>query len=83
MRIFICEELINNIESNINKIKKIPTNIDKDNYEAYFIYAFALFESALSEAVRHILRSFPEKINSEKKLFLSKDILPKEIHLIN
>lgn len=75
MRIFICEELINNIESNINKIKKIPTNIDKDNYEAYFIYAFALFESALSEAIRHILRSFPEKINSEKNLLLSaKDI---------
>lgn len=75
MRIFICEELINNLEFNINKIKKIQSKIDMDNYEAYFIYTFALFESALCEAIRHILSAFPEKINSEKQLTLSaKDI---------
>lgn len=75
MRIFICEELINNLESNISKIKKIQSKIDRDNYEAYFIYTFALFESALCEAIRHIFRAFPEKINSEKQLPLTvKDI---------
>ena len=71
MRIFICEELINNLESNINKIKKIESMIDKNNGEAYFIYAFALFESALFEAIRHMFRAFPEKINSKKQLILS------------
>lgn len=71
MRIFICEELINNLESNINKIKEIQSKIDLDNYEAYFIYTFALFESALCEAIRHIINAFPEKINSEKQLSLS------------
>jgi len=70
MRIFICEELINNLEFNINKIKKIQSKIDMDNYEAYFIYTFALFESALCEAIRHILSAFPEKIKSEKQLTL-------------
>lgn len=75
MRIFICEELINNLESNINKIKTIQSKINMDNYEAYFIYTFALFESALCEAIRHILSAFPEKINSEKQLPISaKDI---------
>lgn len=71
MRIFICEELIKNLESNTDKIKKIQSKIDLDNYEAYFIYAFALFESALCEAIRHILSAFPEKINGEKQLSLS------------
>lgn len=71
MRIFICEELVNNLESNISRIKKIQPNIDANNYEAYFIYAFALFESAFCEAIRHILGAFPEKINREKHLPLS------------
>lgn len=71
MRIFICEELVNNLESNISRIKKVQPDIDANNYEAYFIYAFALFESAFCEAIRHILGAFPEKINSEKYLSLS------------
>lgn len=70
MRIFICEELIDNLESNINKIENIQSKIDMDNYEAYFIYTFALFESSLCEAMRHMLNAFPEKINSEKQLSL-------------
>lgn len=75
MRIFICEELINNLELNINKIKEIQDKIKLENYEAYFIYAFALFESCLSEAMRHMLKAFPEKINSEKQPSLTvKDI---------
>jgi len=75
MRIFICEELINNLESNINKIKEIQYKLDSENYEAYFIYAFALFESGLSEIMKHILKAFPEKMNSEKQPSLTvKDI---------
>jgi len=75
MRIFICEELINNLESNINKIKEIQYKIDSENYEAYFIYAFALFESGFSETMRHMLKAFPERINSEKQPSLTvKDI---------
>ncbi|WP_313162648.1 hypothetical protein [Sedimentibacter sp.] len=73
MRIFICEELVNNLESSINRIKKIQMNVDANNYEAYFIYAFALFESAFCGAIRHILGAFPEKINREKYLSLSSE----------
>ena len=75
MRIFICEELINNLGANINKIKEIQPKVDRDNYEAYFIYAFALFESALCEAMRHMLSAFPEKISSEKQFPLSNDVI--------
>lgn len=75
MRIFICEELINDLKSNIEKIKEIQFKIEIDNYEAYFIYTFALFESAFCEAIRHIINSFPEKISNEKPLSISaKDI---------
>ncbi len=32
MRIFICEELINYLKSNIEKIKEIQFKIEVDNY---------------------------------------------------
>lgn len=79
MRIFICKELINNLDANIGKIKEIQPKVDKYNYEAYFIFAFALFESALCEAMRHMLSAFPEKINSEKQFTLSSDVLYKNM----
>jgi len=53
----------------------MQSKIDGDNYEAYFIYTFALFESALSEVMRHMLSAFPEKINNEKQLSLSTDVI--------
>jgi hypothetical protein len=37
MRLFICEDLIYNLDSNICKIKNMQPKIDKDNFEAYFI----------------------------------------------
>lgn len=75
MRIFICEELINNLKANISKIKKMQPKIDRDNFEAYFIYTFALFESTLCEAMRHMLCAFPEKISNEKQLPFSTDVI--------
>lgn len=75
MRIFICEELINNLKANISKIKIMQPKIDSDNFEAYFIYTFALFESALCEAMRHMLSAFPEKISNEKQLSFSTDVI--------
>ncbi|WP_339181047.1 hypothetical protein [Oceanobacillus sp. FSL W7-1293] len=68
MRIFVCEELIHNIKVNLNEIKSIQANLDQVNYKAYYIYAFALFESSICEAIRHILASFPEKIRKNQQL---------------
>ena len=75
MRVFICEELITNLEANISKIKETLSKIDRDNYEAYLIYDFALFESAFCEAMRHILSAFPEKISNEKQLSLPTNVI--------
>lgn len=77
MRIFVCKELIENLKVNINKIEEINVKVNDKKYEAeaFFIYAFALFESAICESIRHILTVFPEKISSEKNSKLKlKDI---------
>jgi hypothetical protein len=66
MRIFVCDELINNLKINIVKIEEAYNQIGEKNHEAFFIYTFALFESAICEVMRHILIAFPEKISSEK-----------------
>lgn len=66
MRVFVCEELIKNLKSNVEKIEEACKHLEENNYEAFYIYTFALFESAVCESIRHILIAFPEKISSEK-----------------
>lgn len=66
MRIFVCGELMKNLKVNIEKIEEAYKQANDKNYEAFFIYTFALFESAVCESMRHILIAFPEKIPSEK-----------------
>ncbi|SDT56379.1 hypothetical protein SAMN05444162_4998 [Paenibacillaceae bacterium GAS479] len=67
MRILICEELTNDLKVNIEKIKDMSAQLDKNNYEAFFVYSFALFESSVCEALRRILAAFPEKLSDEKQ----------------
>lgn len=67
MRILVCEELINDLRVNIEKIKDMSVKLDKSNYEAFFVYSFALFESSICEASRRILAAFPEKLSDEKQ----------------
>jgi hypothetical protein len=67
MRILVCEELINDLRVNIEKIKDMSVQLKKNNYEAFFVYSFALFESSICEALRRILDAFPEKLSDEKQ----------------
>jgi hypothetical protein len=67
MRILVCEELINDLRVNIGKIKDMSVHLKKNNFEAFFVYSFALFESSICEALRRILASFPEKLSDEKQ----------------
>lgn len=67
MRILVCEELTNDLKVNIEKIKDMSAQLDKNNYEAFFVYSFALFESSICEALRRILAAFPEKLSDEKQ----------------
>ncbi|WP_440116316.1 hypothetical protein [Paenibacillus sp. QZ-Y1] len=67
MRILVCEELINDLNVNIDKIKDMSSQLNRSNYEAFFVYSFALFESSICEALRRILAAFPEKLSDEKQ----------------
>ncbi|MCM3761771.1 hypothetical protein M3212_13415 [Alkalihalobacillus oceani] len=67
MRILVCEELTNDLRVNIEKIKDMSEQLEKNNYEAFFVYSFALFESSICEALRRILAAFPEKLTDEKQ----------------
>lgn len=76
MRIFVCEELIDDLRVNIEKIKDMFRQLDEKNYEAFFVYSFSLFESSICEVIRRILVAFPEKLSDGKQLKLKKtDIL--------
>lgn len=67
MRILVCEELINDLKVNIKKINDMSLQLDDNNYEAFFVYSFALFESGICEVLRRILAAFPEKLSDEKQ----------------
>jgi hypothetical protein len=67
MRILVCEELINELRVNVVRIKEMIIQLNQNNYEAFFVYSFALFESSICEAIRRILVAFPEKLSDEKQ----------------
>lgn len=69
MRFFVCSELLENVAFGINKIGNLIKLKYNDSMvtEALYIYAFSLFESTLSESVRHFLSAFPEKMGKTKE----------------
>jgi hypothetical protein len=69
MRFFVCSELLENVAFGINKIRNLSKLKYSDSMvtEALYIYAFSLFESTLSESVRHFLSAFPEKMGKMKE----------------
>lgn len=73
-RIFICEEWIYNIQQNAERIQNAIDGITDDNKEMSYLFAFSLFESALSEAYRQFLFAFPEKFSNkeERKIDVSR-----------
>jgi len=42
VRIFVCDEMLRNIQINLGKIKSAIRNANDNDYEAYYIYSFAL-----------------------------------------
>ncbi|MGE4273803.1 MAG: hypothetical protein AB7E31_13230 [Desulfitobacterium sp.] len=61
-RIFICEEWVYPINNNADRIQSAIDAITDDNKDMNYLFAFSLFESALSEALRQYLFAFPEKL---------------------
>lgn len=65
-RIFVCAELLKGISRNIDAIDFYIPLINEVYYKPIFMYVYALFESALSQSLKHFLTSFPEKISNDK-----------------
>lgn len=68
LQLFICEVLINNLEKNIEKIEDSIDNINEKNYEAFYIYNYSLFESAICEVLRHLFNGFPMMLPDSKEV---------------
>lgn len=83
MRILVCEELVNDLRENIEKINEMSLQLEKNNYEAFFVYSFALFESSICEALRRILAAFPEKLSDEKQPKLKYSVIFNNIYSSN
>jgi hypothetical protein len=73
-RIFICDEWVYGIQNNAERIKNALNGLNEDSKEMTYIFAFSLFESALSEAYRQFLFAFPEKFSNkeERKIDVSR-----------
>ena len=73
MRRFVCNELID-VLLKVNEL--IEENIKqsaKESIKSQYIYTYALFESAITEALRVFLMGFPLKINKNKAV--SKELI--------
>jgi hypothetical protein len=66
-RIFICDEWVYGIQNNAERIKNALNGLNEDSKEMTYLFAFSLFESALSEAYRQFLFTFPEKFSNKEE----------------
>ena len=58
---FICSDISNSIQHTNSTLDNIVASITTDTEKAYFIYAYSLFESTITEIVRYYLKAFPYK----------------------
>ena len=61
---FICSDISNSIQHTNSTLDNIVASITTDTEKAYFIYAYSLFESTITEIVRYYLKAFPYKIDN-------------------
>lgn len=61
--LLIKDELVENLFDSKKRIIKLLANMGEDNYEAFYLYSFSIFESVLLDIVKTILIAFPEKID--------------------
>lgn len=61
----IKDELLYSLNDCKYRIENLLNLIDENNYEAFFIYSFSIFESAILYINRYILITFPKKIDKK------------------
>ncbi|MCI8418631.1 MAG: hypothetical protein HFI33_14245 [Lachnospiraceae bacterium] len=73
MRLFVCKEMVSQIDTGIATIEENLNLLDKKSMESQYIYIYALFESTLTATVRYYLTNFPEKI--AKNITVTKELI--------
>lgn len=68
---FIYDDISNSIHKTNTTLNSIIMSITKDSEKPYFIYAYSMFESTITEIVRYYLKAFPYKI--DKNITVNKD----------
>lgn len=74
INIFICDDVINTISTTTSKLNDLLISIDNSNYKPYYIYAYSIFESTITEILRYYLTAFPYKIDNNTSI-CNKEIL--------
>lgn len=70
---FVCDDISNSIQDTSSALYNIIAFITKNTKKAYFIYAYSLFESTITEIVRYYLKAFPYKI--DKNISVNKELV--------
>ena len=77
--LFLIDDLLIPIDNNISELEYLLKNLDA-NIEGYlqksiFIYSFSLFESSITDSLKHFLTAFPKKISHFKAKSLDNYLL--------
>lgn len=74
INIFICDDVINTVSTTTSELNDLLISIDNSNYKPYYIYAYSIFESTITEILRYYLTAFPYKIDNNTSI-CNKEIL--------
>lgn len=70
---FIYDDISNAILNTNTALNDIIKSITSTTAKPYFIYAYSLFESTITEIVRYYIKAFPYKI--DKNITVNKDVV--------
>ena len=69
---FIYDDISNAILNTNTALNEITSSITSATAKPYFIYAYSLFESTITEIIRYYIKAFPHKI--DKNISVNKDL---------
>ena len=69
---FIYDDVSNAILNANTALNEITKSITSATAKPYFIYAYSLFESTITEITRYYIKAFPHKI--DKNISVNKDL---------
>lgn len=70
---FVCNDILNLIDETSSTLESLNNVIEDGTEKPYFIYAYSLFESTITEILRYYLKAFPYKI--DKNIVVGKEIV--------